>query len=99
MDQKTFEAVIETAKENIFEVFGSVNSDMLEIIEGVLDRLDAEDFEDGLDDLPYYIANAIDDEMIWTYNQWQVMQNYQTPDEANYGEAIDCLLNDIMRLF
>ena len=99
MDQERFEAVIETAKENIYEVFGSVSNDMLEIIEGVLDRLEAEDFEDGLDDLPYYITNAIDDEMIWTYNQWQIMQHYQSPEDADYGEAIDCLLNDLLRLF
>lgn len=98
MDLKKFEAVIETAKENIGEVFGCVSDDMLEIIEGVIDRLDPEDLEDE-DEFVWAVSQAVDDELIWTLCQWQVMMHYQSPDEANYGEAVDLLINQILQLF
>ena len=98
MDLKKFEAVIETAKENIYEVFGCVNSDMLEIIEGIIDRLDPADLDDE-DDFVWAVGEAVSDELIYTYNQWQVMMHYQSPDEADYGEAVDLLINQILQLF
>ena len=67
--------------------------DVAEIAEEVYKRciLDAQDLEEARDSLP----EALDLEMIYTARQWAIMQEYQTPDEADYNEAYEEFLETL----
>lgn len=34
----------------------------------------------------------MNDELIYTADQWTIMQEYQTPDEANFNEAYEMFM-------
>ncbi len=39
--------------------------------------------------------NAMDDELIYTADQWEIMKYYCTPDTANFTEAYDAFYSDL----
>lgn len=69
----------------------SADFDFLDIVASILDRV--ENFEDDED-----INQAINDELIFTAEQWTVIMHYCTPRDANFYDAIDDLTSDIYSL-
>ena len=71
--------------------------DACKIAEEVYQRAccDADTMEEAYDN----IYQALDDEMIYTSRQWTIMQEYQTPEEANFSDAYDLFLNDLLGYF
>ena len=71
--------------------------DACKIAEEVYQRAcgDADTMEEAYDN----IYEALDDEMIYTCRQWTIMQEYQSPDEANFSEAYELFLNDLLGYF
>lgn len=69
----------------------SADFDFLDIVASILDRV--ENFEDDED-----INQAINDELIFTAEQWTVIMHYCTPQDANFYDAIDDLTSDIYSL-
>jgi len=79
-------------KQQIDEYFNySLNFDFLDIIADILDRI--EDFND--DDSIYY---AIDEALIYTCDQWTVLEEYCTPMDASWDVAYTNLCDDIYGL-
>lgn len=54
---------------------------------------------DSMEEAYENIYQALDDEMIYTNRQWTIMQEYQTPEEANFSEAYELFLNDLLGYF
>lgn len=73
----------------------SVSFELVDIIENVINRIDG--ILDILDDdeLSDAINYAIDDELIYTEDQWNIMKQYQSPQDADWNEAIDEFYNDV----
>lgn len=67
---------------------------MINIAENVLSSID---FKKVKDDKELYnkISQAIKSKIIYTCDNWEVMQYYQTPDKANLESALNDLLNDL----
>lgn len=65
------------------------------IAENVYNRAicDAENLEEGFENL----WQALDDELIYTADQWTIMQEYQTPQEANFDQAYQDFMDDLAR--
>ena len=62
--------------------------EFLDVVANIIARVD--DFESEED-----IWQSIDDELIYTYDQWKVLEHYCTPQEANWEVAFDSLSGDI----
>ena len=62
--------------------------EFLDVVASIIGRVD--NFEDDED-----IWQAIDDELIYTYDQWTVLEHYCTPQDANWEVAFDNLSGDI----
>ena len=62
--------------------------EFLDVVASILGRVD--NFEDDED-----IWQCIDDELIYTYDQWKVLEHYCTPQDANWEVALDSLSSDI----
>lgn len=61
------------------------------IIENILDRVEnPNDDED--------ILTSLDDELIYYDDQWIVLQEYQSPQEANWNEAIEQFICDLFSI-
>lgn len=69
----------------------STDFDFLDIVASILDRV--ENFEDDED-----INQAINDELIFTAEQWTTIMHYCTPQDANFYDAFDNLTYDIYSL-
>ena len=79
-------------KDIIAEYFDySGDMEFLDIVASCLGRV--EDFEDDED-----IYRAIDDELIYTYDQWKVLEHYCTPQNANWEDANSDFMNDIFAI-
>ena len=75
----------------------SFSWDACGIAENVYERAccDAETLDEAFDN----ISDALNDELIYTADQWTIMQEYQTPEEANFFDAYDSFYNDLCRYF
>lgn len=62
--------------------------EFLDVIASILGRVD--DFSSDED-----IWQAIDDELIYTYDQWTVLEHYCTPQDANWEVAFESLCGDV----
>lgn len=56
---------------------------------------DVETLDEAYEEIP----EALSDEMIYTYRQWQIMEEYQTPCEANYDLAYEKFESDLLACF
>lgn len=80
--------------EVLYKKFG-LNDEMIDISKGILSRMDYDtdnDHEAIVEDL----WNCMNDELIYTIDQWEMMKYYCTPTTANFEEAWDGLFNDLM---
>lgn len=83
---------------NTSELFNlNMSWDATGIAENVYNRAicDAENIDEAFESL----YDALNDELIYTADQWTIMQEYQTPDEANYNEAYEMFYEDLCRHF
>ena len=65
--------------------------EFLDVVASVVGRID--DFTSDED-----IYQAIDDELIYTYDQWTVLEHYCTPQDANWSVAMESFTSDIFGL-
>lgn len=63
-----------------------------DVVEDIVDRVDIEDWKDDDYDA---IWQAIDEGLIYTKDQWVVLEHYCTPTDANFDEAIEELASDM----
>ena len=83
---------------NTSELFNlNMSWDATGIAENVYNRAicDAENIDDAFEAL----SDALNDELIYTADQWTIMQEYQTPDEANFNDAYEMFYDDLCRHF
>ena len=83
---------------NTSELFNlNMSWDATGIAENVYNRAicDAENIDEAFESL----YDALNDELIYTADQWTIMQEYQTPDEANFNEAYEMFYEDLCRHF
>lgn len=79
-------------KDIIAEYFDySGDFEFLDIVASCIGRVD--NFEDDED-----IYRAIDDELVYTYDQWKVIEHYCTPQEANWESAYSDFMNDVFAI-
>ena len=63
-----------------------------DVVEDLVERVDIEDWKDDDYDA---IWQAIDEGLIYTRDQWVVLEHYCTPTDANFDEAIEELASDM----
>lgn len=79
-------------KDVIAEYFDySGDFEFLDIVASCLGRIS--NYEDDED-----IYQSVDDELIYTYDQWKVIEHYCTPQEANWEDAYSDFMNDIFAI-
>ena len=64
------------------------------IAEEIFERMEyyeEEDIEEAL-------RQAMDDELIYDDDLWEIMKYYQRPNEANFNEAMDEFYNDLLEV-
>lgn len=67
--------------------------DFLDVVADLLDRIDFD-----AENIDEEIYSAIDEGLIYYADQWKVIQFYQTPEQANFNEAIEDLTGDLIEL-
>lgn len=83
---------------NTSELFNlNMSWDATGIAENVYNRAicDAENIDGAFESL----YDALNDELIYTADQWTIMQEYQTPGEANFDQAYEMFYDDLCRHF
>lgn len=63
-----------------------------DVVEDLVDRVDIEDWKDDDYDA---IWQAIDEGLIYTKDQWTILEYYCSPTDANFDEAIEELASDM----
>ena len=87
--------VIEEKKENAYHKF---SYEVANIACDILDRIDP---EEAAQDFLEVLVCEIDSALIYTYDQWQVIQEYINPDEIgsiSFSEVMDRFVEDMMTL-
>ena len=74
------------------ELFGV--GKLADIAGEILDRAGDDDREDT--DASEKVIDALNDSLIYYDDQWEVMKAYQNPEEANFQNALDEFLNDLL---
>lgn len=72
------------------ELFGF--GKLADIASEILDRA-SDDREDTASEK---VIDALNDSLIYYDDQWEVMKAYQNPTEANFQNALDEFLNDLL---
>lgn len=88
-------------REEVISAIGKVfeynlSDTLLDATETIIDRA-LEDIGNG-EDTSDAVWQAMDDTLIYTYTQWEVMKEYQSPQDANWDEAWDSYYNDLLRI-
>lgn len=71
------------------------NSTVGDIARAIIDRVEFDEIEDD-NELYDAMYHAMDDELIFTDDLWEIMKYYQTPESANLTDAISYLLDDLL---
>lgn len=69
----------------------AVDADFVDVVEDIIYRVDDPHSTDD-------VMQAIDDGLIYTSDQWTVLQHYCTPQTANWEDAIDEFITDIYHI-
>lgn len=79
-------------EKKLTELFGF--DEIRNIAEAIIAR--AEGYaEESPKDTYNLIVDALNDELIYTTDQWEIMKAYQRPEDANFNEALDEFTNDL----
>ena len=73
------------------EVFGF--GKLADIASEILDRA-GYDREEA--DASEKIIDALNDSLIYSDDQWEIMKAYQNPEEANFQNALEYFINDLL---
>lgn len=82
---------IDVVSQAIYDTFQTGSDKFIDIVRDLVDRVD--NYEDEED-----IMRAIDDGLIYTEDQWEVMKHYQSPSDANFNDAMESLISDIFAI-
>lgn len=90
----------------IYDVVGHIYNDAFfelikDIVERALDSIDEENVEDYLNDsdaLYEVIWEAMDSGMVYTADQWTMLQEYCTPQEVDFDNAWSSMTSDVQRV-
>lgn len=83
-------------KETIKKLDKIMSQNAVAVAEMVLDRI--EDFEDKDNELFEKIVGAVDDELIYTEDQWKIVANYIRPEEignTSFCDIVNGFVEDI----
>lgn len=83
-------------KETLAKLDKIMNYKAVAVAEMVIDRI--EDFEDKDRELFEKICSAVDDELIYTEDQWTIVANYIRPEEigkASFYDVVNGFIEDI----
>lgn len=71
------------------------SDDIIAIVEAIYNRIDEDEVEDEtwLQDA---IIDALNDEIIYYSQQWTILEFYCLPSEANWNEAIEEFVGDLL---
>lgn len=75
----------------IYNTFGY--NDMAGLAESILNRIDLDDLKE---DAYGALFQAMDEGMIYTEDQWTMIEYYCTPSDANYNTAWEMFESDLM---
>ena len=75
----------------LFEKFTYGVSDIAKSIFEIMEEVSKDEIEDEL-------QYAMDIELIYDDDLWQIMRYYQRPCEANLSEAIELFYNDLLEI-
>lgn len=73
-------------------LFDKFNVFVAQIAKGIFERME-DCTEDEIEDELQY---AMDDELIYDEDLWEIMKHYQLPQDANFDEAIEEFYNDLL---
>lgn len=82
---------MEITKELNILLFGKFNVFVAQIAKSIFERV--KDYEEDLEDALQY---AMDDELIYDEDLWEIMKYYQRPNEANFDGAMEEFYNDLL---
>lgn len=85
---------MEITKEMDLLLWDKFNLKVCEIAEAIIERME-ECTEDEIEDELKY---AMDLELIYTEDLWTIMAYYQTPQEANFSEAMELFYGDLLEI-
>ena len=83
---------MEITKDLRLLLWDKFNLKVCEIAEAIIERMEEVSKDEIVDELQY----AMDLELIYTEDQWSIMAYYQTPQEANFNEAMEEFYNDLL---
>ena len=79
-------------KKNYTTTYDWTNNDLaVNIADAVCDAMNRNEYEELCDAVTF----EIDREMIWTNNQWEILKNYCSPEDADLNYAYECLYDEI----
>ena len=81
---------MEITKEMNLLLWDKFNLKVCEIAESIIERMEAPTEEE--------LQQAIDNELIYTDDQWEIMKYYQNPKEANFNEAMMEFYDDLLEI-
>ena len=83
---------MEMTKDLHLLLWDKFNLKVCDIAEAIIERME-ECTEDEIEDELKY---AMDDELIYDDDLWEIMKYYQRPSEANFDEAMEDFYNDLL---
>ena len=66
-----------------------------DIAEVILERMKEYEEEEEMEEALSY---AMDDELIYDDDLWEIMKYYQRPNEANFSEAMELFYGDLLEI-
>ena len=85
---------MEITKDLHLLLWDKFNLKVCEIAEAIIERMEEVSKDEIEDELQY----AMDLELIYTEDQWAIMAYYQTPQEANFDEAMEEFYDDLLEI-
>ena len=88
-------------KQKLYDTFPGASFDFLRIAELIGEMAEdnkAERDTPDAEDVMQCVLDAINDGLIYTRDQWQVLEYYCTPEGANLSEALEQFAEDVYNL-
>ena len=79
---------MEITKDLNILLFNKFNVFVAQIAKGIFERMEEPTEEE--------LQQAMDDELIYDEDLWEIMKYYQRPTEANFSEAINYFYSDLL---
>lgn len=80
-------------EKKLTELFGF--DEIRNIAEAIIDRAEGYHAEKTPEDAYDLIFDALNDELIYTTDQWEIMKAYQLPENASFNKALCEFINDL----